>query len=152
RDHDGETFELPMLAFFCVAMRREAFASVGALDERFGLGLFEDGDYNRRARAAGWTIRCARDAFVHHWQNASFRRLRRNGYFALYEENRRKFEEKYRGEETPRRSPGRAARGPGSEEDAPRGEETPRRSPGRAPRGPGSEEDAPRGEERPRPR
>ena len=118
RDHDGETFELPMLAFFCVAMRRDTFASVGTLDERFGLGLFEDGDYNRRARAAGWTIRCARDAFVHHWWNASFRRLGRDRYFALYEENRRKFEAKWhRGEETPRRSAGRASRGPGSEED-----------------------------------
>src|SRR5262249_39835495 len=95
RDHDGETFDLPMLAFFCVAMRRATWESVGPLDERFGLGLFEDGDYNCRARADGWRIRCARDAFVHHWQNASFRRLGREAYFALYEENRRKFEAKW---------------------------------------------------------
>jgi GT2 family glycosyltransferase len=98
RAHDGEVFEIPSLAFFCVAIRREVFAEIGALDERFGLGLFEDGDYCRRARDAGWRLLCARDAFVHHWQNASFRRLGREKYFALYEENRRKFREKW-GEE-----------------------------------------------------
>jgi GT2 family glycosyltransferase len=104
RDHDGETFDIPMLAFFCVAMRRETWEAVGSLDERFGLGLFEDGDYNRRVRAAGRTIRCARDAFVHHWQNASFRRLGRDAYFALYEENRRKFEAKWGSAPAPRES------------------------------------------------
>jgi len=96
RRHDGETFEIPMLAFFCVAMRREVLAAVGPLDERFGLGLFEDGDYCRRVHAKGWGIRCARDAFVHHWQNASFRRLGKEAYFALYEENRRRYEAKWR--------------------------------------------------------
>ena len=95
RDHDGETFPIPMLAFFCVAIRREAFAAIGPLDEQFGVGLFEDGDYSRRARAAGWEIACARDAFVHHWQNASFRRLGRDVYFRLYEENRKRFEAKW---------------------------------------------------------
>ena len=97
RDHDGETFSISMAAFFCVAMRREIFEAVGPLDERFGLGLFEDGDYCRRVRAGGWEIRCARDSFVHHWQNASFRRLGKDAYFALFEENRRKFEEKWSG-------------------------------------------------------
>jgi GT2 family glycosyltransferase len=100
RSHDGEAFAIPTLAFFCVAIRRQTYADVGPLDERFGLGLFEDGDYCRRARKAGWEILCARDAFVHHWQNASFRRLGRERYFALYEENRRKFLEKW-GDEAP---------------------------------------------------
>lgn len=95
-EHDGESVSIGMLAFFCVALRRAAFQDVGPLDERFGLGLFEDGDYNRRLRARGWEVRCVRDAFVHHWQNASFRRLGKEAYFALYEENRRKFEEKWR--------------------------------------------------------
>jgi GT2 family glycosyltransferase len=95
REHDGETFPIPMLAFFCVLMRRGTFEKVGALDERFGTGMFEDGDYNRRVRAAGWEVRCARDAFVHHWQKASFRRLGRDAYFQLFEENRRKYEEKW---------------------------------------------------------
>ncbi len=98
REHDGETFPIPMLAFFCTALRRETWEAVGTLDERFGAGMFEDDDYCRRARAQGWEIRCAPDAFVHHWQKASFRKLGEKAYFALYEENRRKYEEKWGGE------------------------------------------------------
>jgi GT2 family glycosyltransferase len=97
RTHDGETFPISMLAFFCVALRRTVLQDVGFLDERFGLGLFEDGDYNRRARERGWEVRCARDAFVHHWQMASFRRLGRDEYLRIYEENRKRFEEKWGG-------------------------------------------------------
>ena len=97
RAHDGETFPISSLAFFCVAMPRIVFDKVGPLDERFGPGMFEDGDYNRRVRDAGWDVRCARDAFVHHWQMASFRRMGREAYFRLFEENRRKFDEKWRG-------------------------------------------------------
>jgi len=95
RAHDGEAFPIPTLAFFCAALRREVFERVGLLDERFGIGMFEDGDYVRRVRAAGFDIRCARDAFVHHWQMASFRKLGKDAYLRLFEENRRKFEEKW---------------------------------------------------------
>ena len=97
RKHDGETFPISMLAFFCVALRRRLLEDVGLLDERFGIGLFEDGDYNRRVRERGWDVRCARDAFVHHWQMASFRRLGREEYLRVYEENRKRFEEKWGG-------------------------------------------------------
>ncbi len=95
RENDGHTFSIPMLAMFCLAMKREVYASVGPLDERFGLGMFEDDDFNRRAREKGWEIRCARDSFVHHWQKASFRLLGEKKYLALFEENRKKYEEKW---------------------------------------------------------
>ena len=95
RAHDGESFAIPMLAFFCMAMHRQTWESVGPLDERFGIGMFEDDDYNRRARSQGWEIRCARDSFVHHWQKASFRLLGKDAYLALFEENRKKYEEKW---------------------------------------------------------
>ena len=95
RENDGHVFAIPMLAMFCLAMKRAVYESVGALDERFGVGMFEDDDFNRRARAKGWEIRCARDAFVHHWQKASFRLLGEKQYLALFEENRKKYEEKW---------------------------------------------------------
>ncbi|MGE5278783.1 MAG: polysaccharide pyruvyl transferase CsaB, partial [Acidobacteriota bacterium] len=95
RENDGRVFAIPMLAMFCLAMKREVYETVGALDERFGVGMFEDDDYNRRVRAKGWEIRCARDAFVHHWQKASFRLMGEKQYLALFEENRKKYEEKW---------------------------------------------------------
>ena len=97
RAHDREVFEIPMLALFCTAMPRRVYDAVGPLDERFGIGLFEDDDYNRRVREKGYAVRCARDAFVHHWQMASFRRMSKEAYFALYAENKRKYDEKWSG-------------------------------------------------------
>ena len=97
REHDRESFDIPMLALFCTALPRRVYEEVGPLDERFGIGLFEDDDYNRRVREKGYAVRCARDAFVHHWQMASFRKMPKEAYFALYAENKRKYDEKWNG-------------------------------------------------------
>jgi polysaccharide pyruvyl transferase CsaB len=101
RAHDREAFDIPMLALFCTALPRRVYEDVGPLDERFGAGLFEDDDYNRRVREKGYAIRCARDAFVHHWQMASFRTMGKEEYFALYAENQRKYAEKWRAAPAP---------------------------------------------------
>ncbi len=95
RRHAGEVFEIPMLAMFCVAMRREVFEKVGPLDERFGIGLFEDDDYTLRVKKAGHRVVCARDSFVHHWMKAAFGKIPPAEYRALFERNRRLFEEKW---------------------------------------------------------
>ncbi|HEY2796846.1 MAG TPA: polysaccharide pyruvyl transferase family protein [Thermoanaerobaculia bacterium] len=104
RTHDGETFALPMLALFCAALPRRVFDAVGALDERFGLGMFEDDDYCRRVAEKGLAIRCARDAFVHHWQMASFRKMPQERYLALFAENKKKYAEKWGRSPAPRPS------------------------------------------------
>lgn len=95
RDHDGDVFEIPMLAMFCVAMRRTVFDKVGFLDERFGIGMFEDDDYALRIKNAGYRLLCARDSFVHHWMKASFRKMPGAEYRELFERNRKLFEEKW---------------------------------------------------------
>jgi GT2 family glycosyltransferase len=95
RRHADEIFEIPMLAMFCVAMRREVFEKVGPLDERFGIGMFEDDDYTLRVREAGYLVACARDSFVHHWMKAAFKKIPAREYQALFERNRRLFEEKW---------------------------------------------------------
>jgi GT2 family glycosyltransferase len=95
RRHAGETFEIPMLAMFCVAMRRDVFEKVGPLDERFGVGMFEDDDYALRLRNAGYRVVCARDSFVHHWMKAAFGKIPAAEYRSLFERNRRLFEEKW---------------------------------------------------------
>lgn len=96
-ENDRSLMPLPTVAFFCVALRREVWERVGPLDERFGIGMFEDDDYCRRVRETGLATVCARDVFVHHWQMASFSLLDNAEYLRIYRENERKFREKWRG-------------------------------------------------------
>jgi len=94
--HSGEAAEIGMLAMFCIAMRRDVFGRVGPLDEQFEVGMFEDDDYARRVRQAGYRIMCAEDVFVHHFGQASLGELCTTGdYDRVLESNRRRFEEKW---------------------------------------------------------
>ena len=92
----GRSFEIKMLAMFCVAMRRDVYEKVGPLDEGYGIGMFEDDDYCERIRAAGFRIVCARDAFVHHVGQATFKTLIATGeYDDLWTRNRQRFESRW---------------------------------------------------------
>ncbi len=93
--HRGELADVPMLAFFCVAMKRVVWDDVGPLDEGFRMGMFEDDDWNRRAREKGYRVALARDSFVHHWHNASLNRLSTPAYRRIYFENRRYYRRKW---------------------------------------------------------
>jgi hypothetical protein len=85
-----------MMAMFCLAMRREVFQRLGPLDEQFGIGMFEDDDYARRAKQHGYRIVCAEDIFVHHFGQGSFGELcKTGGYDLVFETNRRQFESKW---------------------------------------------------------
>lgn len=105
-EHDGEDLSVPMLALYCAALKREVWGKVGGLDERFETGMFEDDDYSKRLRQAGYELRCLRDSYVHHWQQASFGAMPHEDYLRVYEENRRRYREKWR----------RAGRGVGAAE------------------------------------
>lgn len=48
---------------------------IGGFDPRFGLGNFEDDDYNLRARLAGYTLWIVDGAFLHHDGSATFRSI-----------------------------------------------------------------------------
>ena len=93
--NQGRVFEINMLAFFCVAMRREVFLENEGLDERYGIGTFEDDDFARSLKRKGYKILCAEDVFIHHWGNASFSKLSFADYWNIYHENRRLYEEKW---------------------------------------------------------
>lgn len=95
RTHAGQTLEVQMLAFLCVAMRRAVFEEIGDLDERFQRGMFEDDDYAVRVRQKGYKILCAEDVFVHHFGSASFSKLGPGPYWELFKANMAKFEEKW---------------------------------------------------------
>jgi GT2 family glycosyltransferase len=60
------------VSFAAVMIRRETIERVGPLDEGFFM-YFEDADYCRRARRAGWRVRFCPDARVVHLRGGSSR-------------------------------------------------------------------------------
>ena len=93
---DRRLVDVPVATMFCAALRRDVLEAVGPLDELFEVGLFEDDDYSARARAAGYRVALAEDAFVHHFGEAAFGELYASGERGeLFDANRRRFEEKW---------------------------------------------------------
>ena len=100
RRHQGlagrDPVDIDVVEMFCAAFRKSLFEEIGPLDERFEIGMFEDDDYMRRVRDAGYRLVCAEDAFVHHFGEASLGDLAAEGtYGELFHANRRRFEEKW---------------------------------------------------------
>ncbi|MFP6665571.1 MAG: glycosyltransferase [Deltaproteobacteria bacterium] len=95
RVHQGQRYPIDVLAMYCVALPRRVFAEVGPLDERYGVGMFEDDDYSHRIRAAGYRVVCAEEVYIHHAGRASFRKLSDARYRALHDQNREIYEDKW---------------------------------------------------------
>lgn len=95
RAHEGCAFDIAVAAMYCAGMRRDVFERVGALDEAFTVGMFEDDDYSHRTRLAGLRVVCAEDVFVHHFGQASFSKLPESEYQAIWTRNRAHFESKW---------------------------------------------------------
>ena len=95
RRHIGELYSLRTAAFFCVMMPRTTYERIGALDEAFGRGFFEDDDYCRRIEQRGLRVVCAEDVFIHHHLSASFDKLKQQDRRKLFEENKKTYEAKW---------------------------------------------------------
>ena len=89
------SFDIRMLAFYCVMARKDQYESLGGLDERYSVGMFEDDDLAVRYHQQGLRVVCAEDIFIHHFQGASFGKLDNVEYQKIFEENRKKYEEKW---------------------------------------------------------
>jgi len=88
-------FEINVLPFHCVAMRKSVWDQVGELDSRFGIGMFEDDDYSMRVKNAGYRLICADDIYIHHWGRKSFSKMDNTAHDRLFAENKAKFEAKW---------------------------------------------------------
>ena len=91
----GQSFEIRMLALYCVLTRKDHFTSLGWLDERFGVGMFEDDDLAVRYHQSNLKVICVEDVFIHHFQSMSFSKLKKEHYDKLFMENRKKYEDKW---------------------------------------------------------
>jgi GT2 family glycosyltransferase len=56
----------------CLCIDRRVIEEIGGIDERFGVGNFEDDDFCLRVRAAGYNIHVCDDVFIHHFGSQTF--------------------------------------------------------------------------------
>src|SRR5260370_20680474 len=65
-EHRGQWFTVGKLSGFCLLMKRAVYDKIGGLDERFGIGFFDDDDLAERARRARCQRAVAPGLFVPH--------------------------------------------------------------------------------------
>jgi N-acetylglucosaminyl-diphospho-decaprenol L-rhamnosyltransferase len=81
----------------CFAVRRAVFARIGGFDEAFRIGQFEDVDFFRRARNAGFRLGSTGACFLHHFGSVTQDALRRRPNARPYEqENRAHYRQKWK--------------------------------------------------------
>lgn len=94
--HMGEEYtDADRLPLFATLIRKQVIDEVGMLDDSYKIGMFEDDDYSQAVLQAGYEIVIADDAFVHHVNNASFKKLSDQEYKQIFEENKKLFEDKW---------------------------------------------------------
>lgn len=100
-----ELIETDTLRFVAVMMRRSLYVELGGLDERFGLGNYDDDDFCLRVKLLGGRLLIDPAVWVAHVGHQTMKRLDFDG---LLRENRRQFLEKWQGLDTAAYSTGEA--------------------------------------------
>ena len=91
----GELLDVSMAPLHCAMVSRKLWDEAGDLDEKFGLGMFEDDDFALRVKRLGYRIVAVEDCFLHHFGNGSFKTLSPADALALFEKNKAYFEKKW---------------------------------------------------------
>lgn len=95
---DGETpVEVDQPAAACLMVRRTAFDAIGGFDERFTPAWFEDVDFCRRLRAAGWRILLEPRARVIHDGGVAKRALGPEAFSRIWYRNLTRYVRKHHG-------------------------------------------------------
>ena len=110
RRNTGQALETPRVTGFCLLIRKAVLEAIGgALDERFGVGFFEDDDLCMRTRLAGFKLFVAKDVYIHHFGGRTFAGLQLDTEQHL-RDNFERFREKWGNEAVaPYRLPARPA-------------------------------------------
>ena len=72
KHYSGRTTAIPFVAFLCALIKREVINKVGHLDPNFVMGMWDDNDYNRSVRKAGYRTELAIDTCIYHKGRATF--------------------------------------------------------------------------------
>lgn len=83
------------LSGFCLVFPRAIYEKIGGMDERYGLGTYEDDDYSYRLRKAGYHCVIAGDTYVHHYGSRSFQKRTYREFQKLLKQNRAYFIRKW---------------------------------------------------------
>jgi tetratricopeptide (TPR) repeat protein len=71
-EHKNEATRILRVVGFCMLIKRSVIEKIGGMDERYGLGNFEDDDFSLRAALAGFESWVAEDCFIHHFGSRTF--------------------------------------------------------------------------------
>lgn len=94
--HHNEIYkDIKVLAMFCVAIKREIMDEIGLLDENYKVGMFEDDDYSMAINKKGYEVVCVEDTYIHHFGNASFKKIEDKKYQEIFNHNKKYFEQKW---------------------------------------------------------
>jgi GT2 family glycosyltransferase len=90
----GALITVRKLSGFSLLMKRAVYETIGGLDERFGIGFFDDDDLAERARRAGFELAVAHDLFVHHFGSGTNQGNRVDAE-KLLDENAKRFADRW---------------------------------------------------------
>jgi len=91
----GSNKQVFRLLSHCLLVKKEVIEELGAFDELFGLGTYEDDDLCFRALTNGYSLHIALDAFVHYVNPLSLPTANSACYFKQLAENRQKAIDKW---------------------------------------------------------
>lgn len=94
--HNNEIYrDVDRLALFCTMIRRDILEQHGMLDSGYKVGMFEDDDFAMLVRQAGYHFYAVEDCYIHHVNNASFKKLHPEEYQNIFDTNRARYEKKW---------------------------------------------------------
>lgn len=94
RRYRGRGYMTDRAIGLCLCIDRRVIDEIGGIDERFGVGNFEDDDFCLRVRAAGYQIHVCDDVFIHHFGSKTFA-ANKIDWQATMRENWAKFAKKW---------------------------------------------------------
>jgi len=80
----------------CFAVRDRVFRSIGCFDESFRIGQYEEADFYRRARQAGFALATTGRSFIHHFSSVTQKAITISSPSKHGQENQKYYRKKWR--------------------------------------------------------